>query len=127
MHPEATDDNRTFGDASGDDFTQNATIEIALDPELLSCFCRRDRRRLREIQSTCKVVAKLDRRRSGCACPGLLVQSKLFASNYRVCAARIAQVLRSVGRVDADAALQDTADAIVARLQEESGCRIHIE
>lgn len=129
LHAEATDDEPMFGDASGDDFAKTATtIEIALDPELLSCFCRRGRRRLREIQSTCKVVAKLDRRRSilrvsgsTSAIQAVHKQLPSLCGSYRpVPVAVWAELMRT-------RTLQDSADATVQRLQEESGCRIHIE
>merc|ERR1719287_218482 len=39
------------------------TVEIALDPELLATFCRRSRRRLRDVQASCQASVKLDRAR----------------------------------------------------------------
>ena len=40
------------------------TVEIPLDEELLGSFCRRGRRRLRELQDATQTIVRLDRTRA---------------------------------------------------------------
>lgn len=103
-------------------------IEIALDPELLTTFCRRGRRRLRDIQISCQAAVKLDRARGVLRVSGpessihAVRRSLASLSGPRrpVPAAVWAELMRT-------RTMNNSAHATIARLQQESGCRIHIE
>lgn len=104
-------------------------VEIHLDSELLNILCRRGRRRLRLIQTDCGVGARLDRARSVLHVSGseAAVQdvrrqlSSLRGPRKAVSPAVWAELMRT--RTLADS----SEDGLVAWLQQESGCRIHIE
>jgi hypothetical protein len=107
---------------------QVETMEILLEPEILSTICRRGRRRLREIQTSCQVSLKLDRCRGVLLVRGFkedmgMVQKQLEAlsgPSLTVSPAVWAELMRT--RTTAD-----PTQAAVACIQQESGCRIHIE
>lgn len=102
--------------------------EMVLDPELLSTLCRRSRRRLRDIQINCQVTMKIDRMRGTLRMSGseAAIQaaqkqlSSLGGPRKPVTASVWAELMRT-------RTMQSSTHAIVARLQDQSGCRIHIE
>lgn len=102
--------------------------EVQLGPELLSTLCGRSRRRLRDIQSSCQVVMKLDRVRGGLRIygPEAAIEaaqrqlSSLGGPRKTVPGAVWAELFRT-------RTLQTSKQSIVLHLQELSGCRIHIE
>lgn len=108
--------------------SSDCTVEIPLSDDLISSFCRRSRRRFREIQDATEAQVKLDRNR------GVL---RVCGSAEAVGA--VQRQLESLGgpRIHVDAAvwaelmrtrtLQDRSLSAVAHLQQASGCRIHIE
>jgi len=104
------------------------TVELALDPELLATFCRRSRRRLRDVQASCQVSVKLDRTRGVLRVtgtePSIQAVRRQLASlagpRRNVPPAVWAELMRTRKMCNSD-------QATVARLQEASGCRIHIE
>mmetsp|Transcript_124389 Transcript_124389/g.265061 ORF Transcript_124389/g.265061 Transcript_124389/m.265061 type:complete len:487 (-) Transcript_124389:131-1591(-) len=108
--------------------SDTTAIEIALDPELLTIFCRRGRRRLRDIQMSCQAAVKLDRARGVLRVSGPESSihavrrslASLTGPRRPVPAAVWAELMRT-------RTMNYSAQATIARLQQESGCRIHIE
>jgi len=103
-------------------------IDIALDPELLTTFCRRGRRRLRDIQSSCQAAVKLDRARGVLRVVG--PESSIHAVRRQL--ASLGGPRRSVpaavwAELMRTRTMRQSSQARVARLQQESGCRVHIE
>jgi len=112
------------------DFNNNgmaSMVEVMLDQETFSTLCRRGRKRLRDIQTSCQALLQLDRNRrvlyvtgspesiarvrnevAGLGGPSKFVSSAVWAELMRT---RI---------------LQD-GSAVLSHIQQESGCRIHIE
>lgn len=107
----------------------DSSTDIQLDAELLNILCRRGRRRLRLIQAECRVSARLDRARGILHLSGTeaaLQEVRRHLSTLRgprkaVSAAVWAELMRT--RTVADSA----EEGLVAWIQQESGCRIHIE
>mmetsp|Transcript_84452 Transcript_84452/g.149423 ORF Transcript_84452/g.149423 Transcript_84452/m.149423 type:complete len:455 (-) Transcript_84452:167-1531(-) len=103
-------------------------IEIQLDAELLATFCRRGRRRLREIQTSSQAVLKLDRSRSVLRASGTESQIAevrrqlecLGGPRKQITAALWAELMRT-------RTLQDTSTAAIECIQQQSQCRVHIE
>jgi hypothetical protein len=104
------------------------TADIVLEPDLLNSLYRRGRRRLKDIQATCQVNAKLDKLRgilrlsgseTGVQTARHLI-SGLGGPRKAVKVSVWAELLRT-------RTLQEGTQAIVAQIQQESGCRIHIE
>ncbi|CAE7530984.1 unnamed protein product [Symbiodinium sp. CCMP2592] len=87
------------------DVTAVTTEEIPLDEDLLGSFCRRGRRRLRELQEATQTIVRLDRAR-GC----------LSVTGTESCISVVKRHLASLGGPRRDVG----APA-------ESGCRVHIE
>lgn len=104
------------------------TAEVALEPEVLAAICRRGRRRLRDIQSSCQASLKLDRCRGVLSVTGSkssIADVKkqlegLSGPSLTVSPAVWAELMRT--RTN-----PDPTQAAVARIQQETGCRIHIE
>ena len=103
------------------------TLDIALGPELSASFCRRGRRRLREIQGTSRAQLRFDRFRgvlrvSG---PEAAVQEVqwqvecLGGPRRSVSSAVWAELMRT--RMSQD------SSGTMHRMQQLSGCRVHIE
>mmetsp|Transcript_148949 Transcript_148949/g.263327 ORF Transcript_148949/g.263327 Transcript_148949/m.263327 type:complete len:464 (-) Transcript_148949:72-1463(-) len=115
-------------DISGEHMAREQTVEIMLDPEILGALYRRGRRRLRDIQSSSQATLKLDRLRGVLRVTGSQesiadVRRQLecvSGSHMSVAAAVWAELMRT--RAD-----PDLNQAAIARIQHESGCRIHIE
>jgi len=115
-------------DRSSEQLQGEQTVEIALDPEVLGALYRRGRRRLRDIQTSSQATLKLDRLRGVLRATGTKesivdVQRQLESvsgSHLAVTAAVWAELMRTRADPDMD-------QAAVARIQHESGCRIHIE
>jgi hypothetical protein len=104
------------------------TVSVALEPEVLDSLSRRGRRRLKDIQSTCQVTAKLDKmagllhisgHEEGVDSAKRLIVG-LGGPRVAVNIAVWAELLRT-------RTLQEGSQAIMAKIQSESGCRIHIE
>jgi hypothetical protein len=102
--------------------------EIVLDSEVFGAICRRGRRRLRDIQATSQAACKLDRHRGVLQVTGTPtaiadVRRQLECLSgpcLDVTTALWAELMRT--RTNSDPSF-----AAVARLQQQSGCRIHIE
>lgn len=116
-----------FG-ALGEHVNCEQTLEITLDPEVYRWFCRRGRRRLREIQTSSQAALKLDRYRSVLRLQGSWdavadaqgqLESFWFA-HKKVTNSVWQELMRT--RTDTD-----INRAALARIQHETGCRIHIE
>jgi len=104
------------------------TAQIPLEPELLNSLHRRGRRRLKDIQTNFQVNARIDKLR------GILVitgpEASVEAAKHMISGlggpripvkpAVWAELLRT-------RTLQSGEQAMVAMIQQESGCRIHIE
>jgi len=108
---------------------QVMSVELTLDKETTSTLSRRDRRRLRQIQEKCQAVLRLDRARGVLKVTGRF-QSVATAAEQIAClsgprkavsSAVWAELMRTRLRQD------DGEDAALARLQRQSGCRIHID
>lgn len=104
------------------------TVEIALDADLLNTLYRRSRRRLRDIQSACQALLKLDRARSTLRISGS--QESIQAVQRQLenlsgpCKSLAAAVWAELMRTRT---LRYSSQAIIAHMQNKSGCRIHIE
>ncbi|CAE8638389.1 unnamed protein product [Polarella glacialis] len=104
------------------------TVDVVLEADLLATFCRRGRRRLRDIQSSSQTVLKLDR------CRGVL---KVTGTDRAIMDVR--RQLESLGgprrpvqqavwaELLRTRTLETTSRVSVAWLQQMSGCRVHIE
>jgi len=104
------------------------TAEIGLSADVLAAICRRGRLHLRNIQSSSQATLKLDRFRgvlevtgSKGAIADVHTQLECLTGPFLSVSASVwAELMRT--RTNPDVSL-----AAVARLQEQSGCRIHIE
>jgi len=104
------------------------TVDLAVDPELRSTFCRRGRQRLRAIQASCQAMVRLDRSRgvmrvtgTEAAVEAVKRQLASLSGPRRAVSAPVwAELMRT-------RTMTENPQASVARLQAESGCRIHIE
>jgi len=102
--------------------------EFTLTHELLSMLCRRGQRRLRMLQASCQVSARLDRSRSvllvcgsDAAIRDVRKQLESFGGKRRMVPAAVwAELMRT-------RTMHEGTQGLVAQLQQESGCRIHIE
>mmetsp|Transcript_31265 Transcript_31265/g.60394 ORF Transcript_31265/g.60394 Transcript_31265/m.60394 type:complete len:488 (+) Transcript_31265:66-1529(+) len=103
-------------------------VEIQLDAELLGMLSRRSRRRIRDIQASCQVRTKLDKMRGVLQVVGnengiqaVRRQLESFGGPRKpVPTAVWAELMRT--------RMQSTTAFIsVASIQEETGCRVHIE
>jgi len=107
---------------------QMQSAEIVLDPDVLAALCRRGRRRLRDIQQSSQATLKLDRFRGVLQVTGfqsaiadvLRQLESLSGPCLSVTAAVWAELMRT-RKID------DMTQAAVARIQHESGCRVHID
>jgi len=105
-----------------------AAVEISLNQEVLAVICRRGRRRLRDLQTSCQASLKLDRARSVLQVRGSHDAIKdvqrqlqmLTGPSVSVSPAVWAELMRT--RTTAE-----SSEAAVAMIQQECGCRIHIE
>jgi len=103
-------------------------VEIALEREVLTVICRRSRRRLRDMQASTNASLKLDRARGVLQVKGDLESidevrnqlQRLTGPFVGVTAAVWAELMRTRTNLN-------TSEAAVAQIQQESGCRIHIE
>lgn len=115
-------------DHSGERMNGEQTVELVIDPEVLGALYRRGRRRLRAIQSSSQAALKLDRLRGVLQVTGTKesisdVQRQLESisgSHMAVSYPVWAELMRT-------RAEPDVCQSAVARIQYESGCRIHIE
>lgn len=106
----------------------HVTEEISLEPELMNSLYRRGRRRLRDIQTNCGVNLWLDKLRGvlhlsgpkACVAAAKSSIAGLGGPRKRVSTAMWAELLRT-------RKLQSGDEAAVARIQLQSGCRIHVE
>jgi len=103
-------------------------VEIPLKGEILSSFCRRGRRRLRDAEAACGVKLRLDRARGVIVAAGPPESTAglrkylagLIGRRRSVPLAVWAELMRT-------RTFTDSEDATMLRLQEQCGCRIHIE
>jgi hypothetical protein len=104
------------------------TAEVLLEPELFNSLLRRGRRRLKDIQASCQVNMRLDKLHGvlhitgseHCVGAARHLIAGLGGPRKIVRKAVWAELLRT-------RTLQSGEEANVARIQQESGCRIHIE
>jgi len=104
------------------------TVEISLDQELLNTLYRRSRRRLRDIQASCQALLKLDRARSSLSVSGSeeAIQSvrrhleNLSGPCKPLAPAAWAELMRT-------RTLRYSSRAAIAHIQNQSGCRVHLE
>jgi len=116
------------GWASAGSEQPGGTVEISLDLELLNTLYRRSRRRLRDIQASCQALLKLDRARSSLRVSGSeeAIQSvrrhleNLSGPCKPLAPAVWAELMRT-------RTLRYSSRATIAHIQNQSGCRIHIE
>lgn len=113
--------------------------EIYIDQELVTILSHRCRRRLRELQSSCKVAARLDRNRQVVYLTGTADALKaarqaiesLSGPKRSVPLAVWAELMRtrtmSLEDLTHSGGLSHEALVSVAWVQEKSGCRLHIE
>mmetsp|Transcript_84085 Transcript_84085/g.132392 ORF Transcript_84085/g.132392 Transcript_84085/m.132392 type:complete len:376 (+) Transcript_84085:53-1180(+) len=106
----------------------SVTEEISLEPELINSLYRRGRRRLRDIQSNCGVNVWLDKLRGVLHLSGSKASvasakhliAGLGGPRKRISTAMWAELLRTRKQ-------QSGPEAAVARIQLQSGCRLHVE
>jgi len=111
----------------GESFPER-TEDLVLDDVALAMFCRRGKRRVRDIQAACNVLLRLDRVRSLLRVTGTaenidLVRKQLATLSgprRAVPAAVWAELMRTRRKIG-------TEDALIEVMQERCGCRIHIE
>lgn len=104
--------------------------EMLLDADVLSALCQRSRRRLRDIEARCQVTMQIDRlrgvlRTSGTEAAIRAAQRQVACMSGQrksVAVAVWAELMRT-------RTIQQpgTSEATIARLQQQSGCRVHIE
>ncbi|CAJ1354825.1 unnamed protein product [Effrenium voratum] len=107
--------------------------EIQLDNELVTVLCHRSRRRLRDLQASCKVTARLDRTRQVVYVTGSQDAIKaakqaiesLSGPRRSVTLSVWAELMRT--RTMSLEDLGALPYVSVAWVQEKSGCRLHIE
>jgi len=118
----------TASDTEEQQLKQMQSAEIVLEPDVLAALCRRGRRRLRDIQQSSQASLKLDRYRGVLQVTGfqsaiadvLRQLESLSGPCLSVTAAVWAELMRT-RKID------DMTQAAVARIQHESGCRVHID
>mmetsp|Transcript_41208 Transcript_41208/g.132704 ORF Transcript_41208/g.132704 Transcript_41208/m.132704 type:complete len:469 (-) Transcript_41208:413-1819(-) len=106
---------------------RNMTVDLALDDAVFAAFCRRGRKRLKEMQNTYSVALRLNRDRcqlqvTGKASAVAAVKkhvAMMSGPRRMVSAALWAEFMRT-------RTIQGT-EALIERLQEGCGCRVHIE
>jgi len=108
--------------------TAERMADIVLDDATLATFCRRGRRRLRDLQASCNVTLRLDRVRSLLRVTGAaenidMVRKQLATMNgprRAVPAAVWAELMRT-------RTMSGSEEALIEMMQEKCGCRVHIE
>ncbi|CAE7941795.1 MSI1 [Symbiodinium sp. KB8] len=109
------------------------TEEMQLDSELVSILCHRSRRRLRDLQYTCKVTMRLDRNRHVLSLTGTDAGIEMAKQQIEGLSGPRRQVPLKVWvelMRTRTLSLDDLAEpktVSVAWVQECSGCRLHIE
>eukprot|EP00439_Symbiodinium_sp_Y106_P060319 s2205_g8.t3 len=108
-------------------------FEMQLDSELVSILCHRSRRRLRDLQYTCKVTMRLDRNRHVLSLTGADAGIEMAKQQIEGLSGPRRQVPLKVWvelMRTRTLSLDDLAEpkiVSVAWVQECSGCRLHIE
>mmetsp|Transcript_67335 Transcript_67335/g.130117 ORF Transcript_67335/g.130117 Transcript_67335/m.130117 type:complete len:446 (+) Transcript_67335:106-1443(+) len=104
--------------------------ETLLDADVLSALCRRSRRRLRDIEARCQVTMKIDRLRcvlrtsgSEASIRAALRQIACMSGQRKSVAVAVWAELMRTRTIQQPG----TSKATIARLQQQSGCRVHIE
>lgn len=104
------------------------TVEIILDPEVLGAMCRRGRRRLRDLNASSEADLRLDRVRGVLQVTGsphaIEDIRRQLESVVGPCMAVTCAVWSELMRERSN---PDTTKSVVAKIQEVSGCRVHIE
>jgi len=121
----------SLGSTNSSDHTmpsQVQTVVIPLDPDVLSSLCRRGRRHLREIQTSCQVMLQLDRVRGQLHVVGVQEAIKNVQRRLESLGGPIKSVSVAVWtELMRTRTTQDGPEAYLTQIQESSGCRIHIE
>jgi len=104
--------------------------ETLLDADVLSALCQRSRRRLRDIEARCQVTMQIDRLRGVLRTSG--TQAGIRAAQWQVsCMSgqRKSVAVAVWAELMRTRTIQQpgTSEATIARLQQQSGCRVHIE
>lgn len=109
------------------DYRHDRSCEIPLNEELLTSFSGRGRRRLKDLKQQTETVLKLDKNKSCLQVRGseksiadLRQHLETLIGHRRPISAPVwAELMRT--------RTQTTADAAIQYIQEQSGCRVHIE
>jgi len=121
----------SLGSTNSSDHTmpsQVQTVVIPLDPDVLSSLCRRGRRHLREIQTSCQVMLQLDRVRGQLHVVGVQEAIKNVQRRLESLGGPIKSVSVAVWtELMRTRTTQDGPEAYLTQIQESSCCRIHIE
>ncbi|CAK9013074.1 Uncharacterized protein SCF082_LOCUS11772 [Durusdinium trenchii] len=110
------------------DVSHGNMVEIHLDPELHASFCRRGRRRLKEIQLSSRAHLKFDRQQGVLRVCGSEAQVAdvqrqlecLGGPRKQIPTAAWTELMRT--RMS-----EDASSSVVQRIQQLSNCRVHIE
>lgn len=104
--------------------------ETLLDADVFSALCRRSRRRLRDIEARCQVTMKIDRLRGVLRTTGTEAgiraaqrQVACMSGQRKSVAVAVWAELMRTRTINQPG----TSEATIARLQQQSGCRVHIE
>jgi len=104
------------------------TVEISLDPELLNTLHRRSRRRLRDIQASCQALLKLDHARSSLRVSGSEEAIRSVRRHLENLSGPCKPLAPAVwAELMRTRTLCYSSRATIAKMQNQSGCRIHIE
>jgi len=104
------------------------TVEISLDPELLNTLYRRSRRRLRDIQASCQALLKLDHARSSLRVSGSEEAIRSVRRHLENLSGPCKPLAPAVwAELMRTRTLCYSSRATIAKIQKQSGCRIHIE
>lgn len=116
------------GAAAGQAGAAGLGVAIQLDPELLNMLYRRSRRRLRDIRAMCHAGLKLDRVRSTLHVTGTPEAIEAVRSQLEHLGGPVKSLSAAVWmELLRTRTLTSGPQATIVRMQEASGCRIHIE
>lgn len=119
-----TNGGRYWGETSGHG---SYFAEIRLDPELHASFCRRGRRRLKEIQMSSRAQLKFDRSRGVLRVAGSEAQVAEVQRQLE-CLGGPRKTIRNAAWAELmRTRMSETSSSVVHRIQQLSNCRVHIE
>lgn len=119
-----TNGGRYWGETSGHG---SYFAELRLDPELHASFCRRGRRRLKEIQMSSRAQLKFDRSRGVLRVAGSEAQVAEVQRQLE-CLGGPRKTIRNAAWAELmRTRMSDASCSVVQRIQQLSNCRVHIE